>query len=276
MSDLNFAHAMTQMSARALRVVLTALLVTLLGACKHADECRYDEFSCDGDVAMECVHVEASNGSYYAWQSTACGAGKCKLDTSAEAKGAFCALDAAPEPRCDEQRSTFCNGTTLTSCRAGYAVSALDCAVADPAGGFCITPSKAKSPWATPEQLRTAMCAVEPEPNPLCQAAWWDAQSQICDGNDSLSCVLGYVRSRDSCGDRFCRNDGACVITGDPEPKCAPDRLWSSFCEDNAMVSCSQGYRMYVQPCAAGNTCRIYPVPCREGRDACTSATCEP
>jgi len=244
---------------RALRVVLAALLAGLLGACQAREECTSGESHCEGDVARHCSNrVENGNSSYWSWNDTPCGAGKCKSDTS----GAFCALAAEPDSRCDDPSSTFCDGTAVNQCQSGYVVSSNDCASK---GNTCVTPATARQPWLK------AMCATEPDPSPLC-----DRGNDGCDGNDSYLCASGYVTERHSCADLVCASGGYCVASADPDPGC-PDRAdQGSYCEGNSIVQCSGPYRANVLPCGDGKTCHVAAVACQDTfyGNGCQQASC--
>jgi hypothetical protein len=192
------------MPFRRLSVVLAALLISLLGACGHDDECRNGDFHCDGDVAMNCVNFAGRNNDYAVWHATPCGAGTCKLDSTGN--GAFCALTPELEPRCDKQRWGFCNGTTLSSCRAGYVVAMKDCASSDPEPKACVQLAQHE---IGDNQPLNAICASEPEPSPLCGSS---SSSDSCDGDEIVVCQYGYEVGRLRCAEGLsCRPFGVCA-----------------------------------------------------------------
>jgi hypothetical protein len=199
----NSKRAMTRMPAFALGAVLAAMLASLLGAC-HADtECVGGQFRCDGDVALNCANFAGRNHEHDVWFSSQCGPGKCKLDTALNA--AFCARDATPDPRCDENRWGFCDGTVLTSCREGYVVATKDCATSEAAAKVCVPLGHADVGRAKP---LNAMCASAPEPSALCRAS---NRSDTCDGNEIVVCEYGHEVARLPCGPGLtCQSFGVC------------------------------------------------------------------
>jgi hypothetical protein len=202
---------MTWLPARGLSVVLAALFFSLLGACQHNDECRSGEIRCDGDVAMNCGNLADSQVDHLVWHKATCGAGKCKLDTAMN--DAFCARETTPDPRCEPQRSGFCEGTTLSSCRAGYVVSTLDCADSDREPLYCVQLSQRQDRAG---QSPSAICASEPEPNPLCDDGR-TGSFDSCDGDDIVLCQHGYLQARMPCGEgSSCRSPGLCSKYGTP------------------------------------------------------------
>lgn len=199
-------RAMTQMPALAMRTLLAAVLVALISACAREDECTGGEFRCDGDVAMNCANFAGRKHDYNVWSAAPCGAGKCKLDTGTNA--AFCALETTPEPQCDEQRSGFCDGTTLSSCRAGYVVASKDCASSEQDPQVCVSPGHAPIGG---KSAPNAMCASTPEPSPLCASGSLDS-SDSCDGSEVVLCRRGYEIGRIACGPGLsCRGFGVCT-----------------------------------------------------------------
>lgn len=112
-----------------------------------------------------------------------------------EAKNhAFCALSKNPSPVCppdedhdsvviqsDSYRKRHCNAELIVSCHDGYETARSSCAV------FCVD---------TPEDHETAMCALEPAPNPLCGS---DQEGECIDG-EYVICAKGYVIGKQSCG----------------------------------------------------------------------------
>jgi len=200
---LNAERTMTGMPGRWLCVVLAALTITLLGACERDDQCRGGNFRCDGDVAMNCVNYAAKHDEYFVWHSTPCGAGKCQLDGATS--GAFCALEAAPEPRCDRQRWGFCDGTTLVSCRAGYVVASRDCATSGAEPKVCVPLTRHE---VGDEQPLNAMCASQPEPSSTCGD---NGSSDSCDGSEIVLCQHGYEVGRIPCAEgSSCDRSGIC------------------------------------------------------------------
>jgi len=203
MLAVNSDRAMTRVPVLQVRALLAAMLVSLLSACERADECVGGEFRCDGDVAMNCANIAGRNNDYNIWYSTSCGAGRCKLDSATN--GAFCARDAVPEARCDEQRWGFCAGTSLTSCRAGYVVATKDCAASTPEAKVCVPLEHAQ---VGDTQPLNAMCASTPEPSPLCRSS---GASDACDGDAVVVCQYGYEIARIACGAGLtCRPFGVC------------------------------------------------------------------
>ena len=195
-------RTMTWMPALTVRAAVIAVLAGLLGGCDPDNQCVGGQFRCDGDVAMNCANLAGRHKDYDVWYATECGAGKCKLDTTSNA--AFCARDAAPDPRCDEQRRAFCDGTTLTSCRKGYVVATKDCATTDPDPKVCVPLGSAD---VGPYPLN-AMCANATEPSSLCRAT---STSDTCDGDEVVVCQHGYEIARVPCGAGLtCRNFGVC------------------------------------------------------------------
>jgi hypothetical protein len=261
MTALGAKRAATLTPYRSLVVVLAALIVSLLGACRHGDECTYDESHCDGDVVMECIEVDSGNGPYKIWRETPCGAGTCQFDPARTMP--FCALGTAPEPRC-QGHSSFCDGAAVAQCRAGYVEWLHDCA-SEQAPRLCIMPDND----ARGTGLVSAMCVAEPEPNPLCNRHPYDPDLDVCDGNDKVDCESGYVSTRRSCGERFCRSAGACVLSSEPDPRCPSN---GNFCEGNTVVHCTSGYRTEVRPCDPGQPCEAYAC---EG-DVCAWTRCSP
>ena len=207
MQALNFGRPMTWLPVRALTLALPILLVSL-GACERSDECRGGEIRCAGDLAMNCGNVADRTGEYLAWQKTLCGAGKCKLDLASN--DAFCARDTAPEPRCDQEHAGFCDGTTLTSCRAGYVVATQDCAASAPEPRYCVQLGRAQAS----KQPLHAICASEPEPNPLCDDGN-AGSTDSCDGDDVVVCQHGYLLAKMRCAEgSSCRPYGICSKYG--------------------------------------------------------------
>jgi hypothetical protein len=281
MSFLKPTPAKTSVSGRALPGMLAGLLAQLLGACVPVDECQHADQHCDGDVAMLCVagppwtgitRSDRYGSSYSVWHATRCGAGMCKIDGAADP---FCALNADPEPRCDGGNPSFCEGNAVTECRAGYVTRTTQCGSENHTGAFCVTA-------ATGSSSTQAFCAADPEPNPLCAPSEYQTsihhESDACEGNDKLRCMLGYVVDRQSCGQQFCRDQGTCVLSGDPEPSCgAPGKDYGmSFCEGSAMVQCAGAYRLSVSACGAGETCHVRAAQCGSKGEACTVASCAP
>jgi hypothetical protein len=271
-------------------VALVALAVGLLSGCVHGSDCQANEFQCDGDLAENCVAEEDGNGQYYTWRETQCGAGKCKL----EQYDAFCALSTDPDPHCDATTTSYCTGTALTECHAGYAASTYDCTsgastgtpsqTGNPDQKYCVSGGGEAVAGTSVPATQTAFCATEPTPNAVCQAPALsyggnDASGPACEGNDQLQCRSGYVISRMPCGNLFCEAGGFtfCALSNEPDPGCLPHEPSPSFCEDNGVVQCAWGFRIRKEGCATGTTCHTSPAACSfvSDGDQCTTAFCE-
>jgi hypothetical protein len=248
----------------------------LSGCGVPSNECEGGQSQCDGEVAMSCTPVETGSGTYYAWSKTACAANACKLD--AQTGQAFCALSPEPDPRCDSDRASFCDGTTIVSCESGYVTSRSDCAVPSSSrpgtGPFCadIEPD--------PEmalQMLSALCVAEPERNPECPSGTVQAyNATTCSGNDLLQCIDGFLLQRQSCGDAFCTADAFCSLTKEPDPSCPPNQPEAGFCDGNVVVLCNDGFRVSETPCAAPQTCGTSSWPCSGGLNGqCTRGSCQ-
>lgn len=127
-------------------LVWTALLgVQFLTGCAVEPDCTIGVTRCEGGVLEQCTaHPGAVfgpiddpsyvHGSGPNWENVAdCGADRCITPGSG---AAFCALDAAPSAACTGQDHA-CDGQTLVTCQAGYAIERKLCSTCDARDGTC-------------------------------------------------------------------------------------------------------------------------------------------
>jgi hypothetical protein len=230
----NVARRVPLSHARALSVALAALVAGVGCNFRHADDCQSSDSRCTGDMLAECVLMEDGNGSYWTWSATSCGAGSCETDD----QGAFCALDAAPDPSCSADGKPVCIDTTVTQCRSGYRYSTLDCSsgvsagppspdfLGGPASQFCVTSDasvafeglRAPPIPAVQNPVPVSFCATEQQPNSVCRGVYASEPTFTdwsCSGDDRIQCWDGYVVSRTSCNGQGCdAKSGLCVGPG--------------------------------------------------------------
>jgi hypothetical protein len=180
-----------------LRLMIGSFWAALLVSACGGDECVLGEVRCMGNRPELCVAPE--EGADPRWIPTSCEAGFCR-EPSEPNSAALCAQTEQPVPECGDGQRSLCRGNEAVDCRDGYVVRALDCttgavfpASASPQpgvpDGFCMT------------LLDGAFCALEEVENPLCNGASF----AVCDGNELLSCLAGFVYARSSCsGDTTC------------------------------------------------------------------------
>src|SRR6478735_3136955 len=176
-------------------VVLLGLLLNLLSGCGPSDECRVGQVQCDGHVALVCAAQETDNGDRYnSWYSTDCGSAACVVDP----QGAFCALDSAPDPDCEVKDGQVCRASTITQCRAGYAVATYDCATRASTGFTLATTACATDAVGS-------FCLDDLARDPECPRTAPDRGSvPACSGNDLVECRGGFVVKRTSCNELAC------------------------------------------------------------------------
>ena len=109
------------------------VLSIVLSGCGLGDTCKPDTWRCAGDVLELCTpHGGGVYGDDYVhssdptWDPAAsCGPNLC-VDGTATSR-AFCALATTPDPACATD-GYACAGTTLVTCRDGYAIEREACA----------------------------------------------------------------------------------------------------------------------------------------------------
>lgn len=110
--------------------------VSVLGSCLPGPEreCeKADEYCADG-IAYTCVEYEAGARNGSRWHPVPCASpGRCQTFEY----GAFCTLDATPDPKCAGQTVLVCDGTEAVRCQVGYRVEWSVCSVCDAEQATC-------------------------------------------------------------------------------------------------------------------------------------------
>jgi hypothetical protein len=178
--------------------------------------------------------------------------------------GAAC----GPADRCDpDSFRTRCEGNAIVSCSAssGEFMRVAMILREKCFGHVCVHP-----PGERP------FCAEDSEPNPACEG-----QNAFCDGEGARNqCnLLGFVTSINPCAAGTCIVEKAsgqpfCTVSDEPDPQCPSPEGRSSFCDEDRLVTCIDGFRLSSSPCA------IACVEFRGFADACVSEgpdpRCEP
>lgn len=165
---------------------------------------------------------------------------------------AACAIGGIEDPKCGRDEDlTFCEENALVRCRGRYRVESFECGV-----GHCV------------EAVASASCVPIGEVDPAC-----DAKTKgfaYCDGNDIVACFGPYANERTDCAfrGRLCR-DGHCVVSPDPDPRCAAlTHGERTFCDGNVAVQCIGDFHEQEHDCGrAGLRCvdRGFGVECADG-----------
>lgn len=110
-------------------------LVAGAGACAEPDrECEKAEEHCASGVAYTCDEYQSGHGSGSRWAAERCaGSDECKTDQY----GAFCTVNASPDPQCAGQNTTYCSNAKAVTCRAGFSIDWSACATCSADGTAC-------------------------------------------------------------------------------------------------------------------------------------------
>jgi hypothetical protein len=173
-------------------VPLAALI--LLGC---EEPCELGATRCNQGAAETC-EVRDSDGEHEGtqWAPDDCGQGACIELPNVPA---FCARDAAPDPRCDPSQpfGGLCEGNAAVSCHHGFVTRTLDCSELSL---FCVEPDDGG-----------ALCALEEEPDAVCEGI---DRGSSCAGTTVVYCESGYATRQ-----RECRYAGL-ACEGTPEATC--------------------------------------------------------
>lgn len=227
------------------------------GTACQMDECPGGAVRCVGRLAQSCV-PRGSDDPTLAWYSNDCGEGFCHLSTDPNEPAPFCARTPEPDPSCAKQESEHCDGNQVVMCRQGYVVFTKDCTTGGHTGdinyymgyesnGYCVSVGDA------------AECAMEPSPNQLCSGKYF--MQEVCDGNQVLSCGLGYGIDAYECpATKACvpGDNAFCALNATPVPGCPLDGFHYNTCRDGAIVTCNYGYADSQTACPVGQTCIAY------------------
>lgn len=215
-----------------------ASLVLLLTACSY-DQCDIGSDHCAGNTIKICEYPDCAElgGCGTFWLDTDCGDSLCvQPDKGSEP---FCALSTEPEPRCEGPGlRSYCEDDARVTCQQGFATSATDCSESEQ---VCV-------PLAN-----RALCSLSREPHPSCAETGDEVVGPGCDGERLISCDSGYATLEQPC-------DGACVtapqtqhsfcaLSNEPDPRCATGNV--DICDDDALITCTQGYASSLIPCFA-------------------------
>jgi hypothetical protein len=179
--------------------VWTVLGVQFLTGCLPGPDCTIGETRCDGGVLEQCAaHPSAVygpiddpqyvHGSGPDWENVAdCGAGKCVAPGAADTT-AFCALDVSPFAPCGTD-DYACDGTTLVTCNAGYAIERKQCSACDAVHGTCDegTGDACTAAAGCGEQLR-----CNADPFPTCELPCACPDGAACD-----ACAQSWTQAPD-------------------------------------------------------------------------------
>jgi len=144
---------------------------------KPDDGCKGPHY-CRGKVVVECTGEYATSESDCAPERTC---------VTMDSGDAFCALSDQPDPRCPQSSASpgkwiyVCDGTTLVSCRQGFAVTTKACAIA------CASPSD-----------EVAFCAGSSDPDPHC-AGDPPPPLHFCVQGIVAECESGYAAEVEDC-----------------------------------------------------------------------------
>lgn len=150
---------------------------------------------------------------------------------------------------------TRCDGSTIMECLSddkNVFISTSSCSWRfsyNCGGNFCVKPAGT-----------SAFCAPSDHQDPICTGT---TDTQIrCNGDNPISCHYGYNLGQEpSCApDRNCVVGPGCVLSTEKDPACvnAPVKLYSrsgDICADGKRISCTYGYRVQEEKCAAVNLC---------------------
>jgi len=123
-----------------------------------------------------------------------------------------------------------CWQNARTLCVDGYPTATADCS------GSCVVVAGCGS-----------ICA-DAEPEPRCADV-----TAFCDGDTLTACQCGHAKERTTCGTARCQKVQAasfCSIEPTRDARCAPQALYSSFCDGNSLDVCEFGFLTSRQNCA--------------------------
>jgi hypothetical protein len=103
-----------------------AFVVVFGGGCSLDERSCTGPAYCSGTVLHECVPL-GNMFHGYDWRTIDCaGTARACVDP-ADGGDAFCALSSSPDPRCSGGTSSWCDGSILVACRAGFLDEQHDC-----------------------------------------------------------------------------------------------------------------------------------------------------
>jgi hypothetical protein len=128
---------------------------------------------CDGELFVSCVHGYAGNLTDCSAEGLYC--------VEVRSGRAQCAVEREPNPVCGSGVDRTCDGDALVRCKDGYVVERQDCRAA---GEYCVVDGI------------DIGCRVSTQPDPRCPPSVHDT---VCDGELLISCISGYIDSREPC-----------------------------------------------------------------------------
>ncbi len=157
--------------------VLAGVACVSLG-CVSLDECSGYAPHCVGSTLVSCDDSAWFGNNTLVKKD--CGEDRCITPV---AGFAFCALSAAPDPKCPTANGSYCSGASRVSCIEGYATDTSDCSATR---NVCVIPSAG-----------AALCALSSRPSPRCQS---EHRKYACEGTMLVDCDgSGYATHQQAC-----------------------------------------------------------------------------
>jgi len=149
------------------------------------------EPGCAGGDARQCIgNAVTTCHKGYSTHAEACGSGTC-IPAQNASDEPLCALSAQPDPACNGNHASSCDGNRWLTCQRGYRTADVAC----PAGQTC----QIGEVHLEQGTFAVGVCALDPTPDPRCRTDLASGQDAHCDGQVMTGCYGGYVVLVEQC-----------------------------------------------------------------------------